>query len=425
MAGVDRNKPCPCGSGKKYKRCCAGKAESTRYTQQERDVALAILSELADDTDWEDVVAAVDDEMWGTVHDDEHPELGLVSDRFADWYMFFDYELDDDGLRMADLVLETDEITLPPGVLRYLRLARESVVRLYEATEVRAGVGLTLRNVLTGELTRVQERTASREIPPGAVLAVRVLPSGSGGEPVFDGEILPFLPQFRGRLMNHLRELAEEYEREIGPVDDAFFEDVTPLLHQYWVAQRNPPSLAFVVSRFNVTDTSAVSRALDADGSFERHAPDAPRWLWRGGETASGLVELTDDTLNLLTQFEAQAEQARTKLEAIAGTALSFRSIEHQDPKDVVPEPGSSVPLPKELRAVIQQKLDEHYRAWLDEPIPRLDGQTPRDAVKSDRLRPRVRDMLVELEQMYAQARETGEPAHDPAWMWQELQLQR
>ena len=115
MAGVDRNKPCPCGSGKKYKRCCAGKAESTRYTQQERDVALAILSELADDTDWEDVVAAVDDEMWGTVHDDEHPELGLVSDRFADWYMFFDYELDDDGLRMADLVLETDEITLPPA----------------------------------------------------------------------------------------------------------------------------------------------------------------------------------------------------------------------------------------------------------------------------------------------------------------------
>ena len=59
---MDRNKPCPCGSGKKYKRCCAGKAESTRYTQQERDVALAILSELADDTDWEDVVAAVDDD---------------------------------------------------------------------------------------------------------------------------------------------------------------------------------------------------------------------------------------------------------------------------------------------------------------------------------------------------------------------------
>ena len=26
MKGVGRNDPCPCGSGEKYKRCCAGKA---------------------------------------------------------------------------------------------------------------------------------------------------------------------------------------------------------------------------------------------------------------------------------------------------------------------------------------------------------------------------------------------------------------
>ena len=28
-AKADRNDPCPCGSGKKYKRCCAGKAENS------------------------------------------------------------------------------------------------------------------------------------------------------------------------------------------------------------------------------------------------------------------------------------------------------------------------------------------------------------------------------------------------------------
>jgi tetratricopeptide (TPR) repeat protein len=28
MAALSRNAPCPCGSGKKYKKCCFGKAES-------------------------------------------------------------------------------------------------------------------------------------------------------------------------------------------------------------------------------------------------------------------------------------------------------------------------------------------------------------------------------------------------------------
>ena len=29
MASIGRNAPCPCGSGKKYKRCCALKAQKT------------------------------------------------------------------------------------------------------------------------------------------------------------------------------------------------------------------------------------------------------------------------------------------------------------------------------------------------------------------------------------------------------------
>jgi len=30
VAKIGRNQPCPCGSGKKYKRCCAGKAQSPK-----------------------------------------------------------------------------------------------------------------------------------------------------------------------------------------------------------------------------------------------------------------------------------------------------------------------------------------------------------------------------------------------------------
>lgn len=34
MAAIGRNAPCPCGSGKKYKRCCLLKAQRTSWTSR-------------------------------------------------------------------------------------------------------------------------------------------------------------------------------------------------------------------------------------------------------------------------------------------------------------------------------------------------------------------------------------------------------
>ena len=37
MAKIGRNQPCPCGSGKKYKKCCINKPKSNSPTVQNRD----------------------------------------------------------------------------------------------------------------------------------------------------------------------------------------------------------------------------------------------------------------------------------------------------------------------------------------------------------------------------------------------------
>jgi hypothetical protein len=45
MSGIGRNDPCPCGSGKKYKKCCllAAGAPSAAWTQAERQNVLIAL----------------------------------------------------------------------------------------------------------------------------------------------------------------------------------------------------------------------------------------------------------------------------------------------------------------------------------------------------------------------------------------------
>ena len=65
VSEAGRNDPCPCGSGKKYKRCCwASGGVGVRYTRQDRELALAALEEFVDGPAWQEIVEDAEDEFW-------------------------------------------------------------------------------------------------------------------------------------------------------------------------------------------------------------------------------------------------------------------------------------------------------------------------------------------------------------------------
>jgi hypothetical protein len=61
---------------------------------------------------------------------------------------------------------------------------------VYEITQVRRGEGLIVRDVRTGDVHQVRERTASRQLTVGALICARIVPAGAttqifgGVEPV-------------------------------------------------------------------------------------------------------------------------------------------------------------------------------------------------------------------------------------------------
>ena len=67
MSALGRNEPCPCGSGKKYKRCCLGKGAPApgAWTAGERDSALASLMRFARRTELDGDRAAAELTFWG------------------------------------------------------------------------------------------------------------------------------------------------------------------------------------------------------------------------------------------------------------------------------------------------------------------------------------------------------------------------
>ena len=68
MSKLGRNKPCYCGSGKKYKKCCLAKDEEERRLEQkeeqyEKDVSFGRIDPFASDEDWEeDPIEEIEDD---------------------------------------------------------------------------------------------------------------------------------------------------------------------------------------------------------------------------------------------------------------------------------------------------------------------------------------------------------------------------
>lgn len=81
--------------------------------------------------------------------------------------------------------------------------------------------------------------------------------------------------------------------------------------------------------------------------------------------------------------------------------------------------------IPGQLQEALSLDLmARHYRGWVDETIPALDGHTPREAAAHAALRPKLIHLIHGLEGMYHNALKKGEPAYDPSWMWGELGLE-
>src|SRR5262245_21983480 len=63
--------------------------------------------------------------------------------------------------------------------------------------------------------------------------------------------------------------------------------------------------------------------------------------------------------------------------------------------------------------------------SWLDEPLPALNGRTPREAAGLKSARPDVIALLKDMENFSARERLEGRIGYNFRWMWSELEIKR
>jgi hypothetical protein len=179
---VGPNEPCPCGGGRKFKKCCGAQGATAAagglpHTPTDRASAFEKLDFFIDAMLREEEEDAFE-AFWGPhlERESELPEELLVMSRdVQETWFAFDYELED-GARVIDEFLE--QAVLAPRERSFLEAMQKSTMRLYELTEVVAGSSITLRDLVEGTVVTVSERTASRTLARHTCLAARVIPRG-------------------------------------------------------------------------------------------------------------------------------------------------------------------------------------------------------------------------------------------------------
>ncbi len=458
---VGRNAPCPCGSGKKYKKCCMNRTQPPVDLFQRRlgDAYERLMKQLTRfaEKSFGDVallMAAAEFLFWSEEDGEILEQLEEHMPFFMPWFMFnWTYEPENWPDLASD---EMDlEIRIPPhqtiaGIYardhgkrldalqrRLLEALGERPHSFLEVVACNPGQGFRLRDVLSGEVYDVIEKMGSRDARPGDLLMGRVVQVDHVAMLTDLGPILipprfkPMLVEFRKALAEKVGVITPAVLREAGPglrglYFDIFEELSTPpglqntdgdplVFHTLHYEIEDPREAFDKLVGLAVTEDADALRAqatLDRNGRIVR--AEIP-WSKPGNEmhkswdnTLLGRVVIDGRRLTAEVNSEARAKTIRREIEKRLGTAARYRTTTVESPEammersaaadgddDEFPSQEELMQVP-EVRRQIEKMLRDHWEGWVDEPVPALDGRTPRQAVKTADGREKVEALLLE-----------------------------
>ncbi|MGH3780656.1 MAG: YecA family protein [Pseudonocardiaceae bacterium] len=379
---IGRNQPCWCGSGRKYKKCHLHHEQlplDERAAWLYHKAAMFLLG-----GPWCGMVVEAAG-VRAQFADDPYAVFGALGDPLVTDAVLFEGGAFAEFVVTRGALLPEDERLLAQ---QWLLIDRS----VFEIERVRRGEGFTMRDVRTGDVHQVRERTASQALKAGALVCARVVPADDTTQ-VFGG-IEPVALHERDELIALLDsgpdplELVSFFTRRFAPL----------ALHN---TEGDP--LMLCQATLWTGDPAALSVALDE--AYQRNGTDTPQWIEYVTANGSEYIRATlrldgheltihtnsearidrvldtvhplDSTLTIVNQSRQLARDAREAAALAARTAPA--SEDHSDPAHSNPADRLDLADP-EVGAALDRFIRDYEQKWLDETIPALAGRTPRQA---------------------------------------------
>ncbi len=447
MRKTGRNDPCPCGSGKKYKKCCLVKTCSP--PGREDSIKSSLVQEIVLFTrkNHSDTFDVAYEYFWDDFDPVEHLEthiLNMADINFWEWFVH-DWIPEEEGNRtLIDIYIERSK-RLRPEEKEILIRMNKAVISLYEVQEVLPEKGLLLKDLLLGGEYSVMEKAATRSLRKWDIFATRLLQLD--GNTIMTGCIYPYPVHDKKAIIDHLKKSFKEYRKDFPEgTMRKFLKQNSDIFNYYWYENMRRPfspvlmttsgePMVFCNALFDIRDRERVRDVLGKMEELEEEGKDVLVWLDKrkddGPATVLGTISVKNATLKLECNSRERLDRGKMLFLSRLGDLIIHKADTIQDPyqdmKDMPASPRKTESgIPKEIeQEIYTEYMQTYYREWLNKEIPALNGETPLETVKKPWGKKKVTELLKSIENYEEHRKQQGKPWFDTSWLRERLGLGR
>ncbi|OGQ23605.1 MAG: hypothetical protein A3I05_02595 [Deltaproteobacteria bacterium RIFCSPLOWO2_02_FULL_44_10] len=440
-----RNDSCPCGSGKKFKKCCLSKQENI-YRQ-----ALPPLRKLSKNLDipllkrgqhlyGPDFLQSAWLDFW---MEDDPPEFDFSE--IAQWFMpwvFYHWIPSPETLEevgpsqelngpIAADYLEKEGKRLDAASRELIITTLAQPFSLWEVQRVEPGVGVEVKDLLLPDRTFfVREVRGSEGQCRWNTMFAKVVTYQD--ESIFEGSLIPVFPPIETeKIVKLMKRILKEITGKKSQWNTEDLCDASWIMMRAYLVyaeekwntfempkMRNTDGEDFVLCklfyRFDPRQKEKLQTAIlnlqgifDPEDEVDEEGKECITFTWirKGNKvhkhwenTILGTVSLYLKTLLLETNSRERVKRLRMLLEKECGELIEFQYDSYLEADSEVMKAklqrmsltsenskiqgGNDIP-PKIKQQIIRKHLEKHYEQWPDTPLPALQGKTPREAVNS------------------------------------------
>lgn len=467
---IGRNDPCPCGSGKKYKKCCLSsghrdRSESLMQHQiryAEAQLIQQLQAWLLQEGLWYLIEDAVEDFVSLMSSEPDETQLKSLWENTLWHHLFFDWQpsLEWDDFEYASLSEKFADQFIIPGFEKNLlnKLLNEPLTFL-QVEDVIEGKGLYVHDLLLGRKFFVYEKRASISSVKGNIIFAKVITFN--GTSVMMETYPYFLPgrfatdimEFRDAISSFnrlgaykLRVLTfsvieafwiifdEAYRPPVIQNQDSDFIEPNELIYQTKL-----PLKPLLEKLLPLTPYSDMDEFLQVAATIDEKGNVMEVRFPRIDAEDIVIAEffLTTNEIRIFTNSAKRAGRVKSSLTRRFGKQLQLIDqiwLDSTQPKDTATqeefdfnsagdnlnEPDALSP---EIQEVLTQKTQAHWADWLTHPLPALNGKTPKQAVKSHKGREQLEALLLDFEGQNLSAPENLMNP-DTDWLRQQLGME-
>lgn len=408
----------------------------------------------------------------------------------VEFFLSNEYINDFDSWNAIEFLLKKRAALLPAQDKMYLKGLKDSYMSLYEVIDVKLDQSITVRNLLEANepVTVVKEKQGTHYICQWDLLGARLVKTPqatlfAGGLFILDREAANAAQEVIQKISKvmmskgNLRLFQKDTENPILMIKKMWAKEIVQNWFMEEMAKREGPTLLnydgdkleFYTIEFPLKATvQEVANKLNALPELVFHdIEDTPyAWIWpfeerkdkghpaqnktekekgreiridsqlsdQDGSLCRYLAEIKirEKTLVLDVNSEKRADMVedffQTHLGPLIGNPVRIkhdlkRSSEQAESRE---EPILGISKEEEEH-LIRKMFDQHYREWLDTPLPFLNHKTPRQATKTKKGLPTVIGLLKDMENSEIRAVKQGNrmTPYNFDWLFSELGVDR